>query len=89
MLGFTTYEKLLIPFEYEGYGGWISYEEDGIEVNGLIVRKNGRWGAIDFCNSEIIPFRYDDPSRALSGKKFMKGFMKNTGHRHLRKLKDS
>ena len=79
MLGFASYEKLLVPFEYEEYGGWISYDGDGLELNGLIVRKNGRWGAIDFGNREIIPFRYNDKSKVYPQEKFAKGFLKKYG----------
>lgn len=44
--------KIVIPFEYDDAGVRIK--------DGVVLKKNGFWGAMSYDNKVIIPFQYDD-----------------------------
>ena len=76
--GITSYDSTLIPFEYEDFDAMYS-DWDGYFSFGVVVKKDGKWGMVDFNNKVLIPFKYDSPDRMGSAKKIEKKMHKAFG----------
>lgn len=83
LLGITSYDSVMLPFEYEDYDNiYVSYE-DGYMIHGVVLKKDGKWGLVDLNGKILLPFRYESPEmigdRDQIGKKMYRATLKVYG----------